>query len=67
PLPDFNGFAADLSGGRSSNIRIGKLQLSVFNRSFRLPDRSFSSIILRSTDFSLFARSLRRRCNPRLF
>jgi len=48
-----------LSGGRSSNIRVGKLQLSVFNRRFRLPDRSFSSIILRSTDFSLFARTLR--------
>jgi len=48
-----------LSGGGCSNIPVGKLQLSVFNRGFRLPDRSFSSIILRSTDFSFFARSLR--------
>jgi hypothetical protein len=48
-----------LSGGGCSNIPVGKLQLSVFKRGFRLPDRSFSSIILRSTDFSLFARSWR--------
>jgi len=48
-----------ISPAAGSNIPVGKLLLSVFNRGFRLPDRSFSSILLRSTDFSLFARSLR--------